>query len=121
MGTIKLPKNFTLTRESMKETLAAFKANKSVVDVTREVFQATAPAPLARHSTPTPTPSLALVWVLGGSRSVASRTLVPPKAPAASKASPASKEVLREPTVVSESADSSSKEGTKSAPLDPSP
>lgn len=38
MDSIKLSKNFTLFRESIKETLAAFKINKSIADMTREVF-----------------------------------------------------------------------------------
>ncbi|KAG8653903.1 hypothetical protein MANES_05G079850v8 [Manihot esculenta] len=38
MDSIKLSKNFTLSRESIKETLAAFKVNKSTADVTKEVF-----------------------------------------------------------------------------------
>lgn len=54
MDTIKLPKNFTLSRESMKETLAAFKANKSIFDMTCEVFQAATLALSAQRSAPTP-------------------------------------------------------------------
>lgn len=38
MDTIKLPKNFTLSRESMKATLAAFKSNKTMADVIRVDF-----------------------------------------------------------------------------------
>ncbi|XP_043811992.1 nucleolin-like [Manihot esculenta] len=91
-GTIKLPMNFTLSRECMKETTAAFKANMSIADVTREVFQASAPASSARCSTPTPTHSLALVPVSGGSRSATSMTSVPPKASTSFKAPPALKE-----------------------------
>lgn len=66
MGTIKLPKNFALSKKSTKETLVAFKANKSIADVIREVFQATAPTSSVRHSTTTPAPSLALVLVSEG-------------------------------------------------------
>lgn len=38
IDTIKLSKNFNMSQESMKVTLADFKANKTVADVTREVF-----------------------------------------------------------------------------------
>lgn len=48
MDKIRLPKNFTLSWEGMKATLAAFKANKSMVDMTREVFH-TADSTLATH------------------------------------------------------------------------
>lgn len=121
MGNIKLPKNFTLSRESMKDPLASFKANKSVVDVAREFFQATTPASSARPSTRTPTSPLALVPVSGGSRYVVSNTSVHPKTPASSKAPPTSKEVLKKPIMVGESLESTSEEGTRSPLLDVSP
>lgn len=48
MDTLNLPKNFNLSRENMKATLEAFKADKSVADMTRKVFnsvsQTSAPA-----------------------------------------------------------------------------
>lgn len=121
MGNIKLPKNFTLSRESMKDTLTAFKANKSVVDVAREVFQVATPTSSTRPSARTTTPSLALVLVSGGSRFAASRTSVPPKALASSKAPLAPKEIPKEPIMVSESVESSSEEGIRSPPLNVSP
>lgn len=52
MDKIKLSKNFTLSRESMKATLAAFKANKSVADVTREVFHIVEFTLTTRRATP---------------------------------------------------------------------
>lgn len=111
MDTIKLPKNFILSRESIKETLSTFKANKSIADVTREVFQTAAPASSARHSTPTPT----LVPMSRGSHSATSRMSVPPKALASFKVAPAPKEVPMEPIVVSGSTESSLTEGSRSA------
>lgn len=67
MDKIKLPKNFSLSRESMKDTLPTFKANKSIADVAREVFQAATPMLSAHPSACTPVPSLALVSVSGSS------------------------------------------------------
>lgn len=121
MDKIKLPKNFTLSQENIKDTLAAFKANKSVAQVAREVFQVMAPVSSAHPSAHTPTPSLAFVLVSGGSHSAASRTSVPSKMPASSKAPAASKEVSKEPIIVSELQEDSSKEGTKSPTLSVSP
>lgn len=59
MNSIKFPKTFIMFWKSMKVTLAAFKANKTVANVTREVFQATSPAFAARRSTPASAPTLA--------------------------------------------------------------
>lgn len=67
MGSIKLFKNFTLCRESMKATLATFKANKSVADVTQKVFQVVDLASLAYRFAPALAPSLTLVLVMGAS------------------------------------------------------
>lgn len=105
----------------MKDTLAAFKANKSVADVAREVFQAATPTSSAHPSTCTATPSLALVSVLGGFHSMAFRTSVPPKSSASSKAPFAPKKVPKEPIMVSKSVESSSEEGSRSPPLNVSP
>lgn len=101
----------------MKNTLAAFKANKFVVDVAKEVFQAATPVSSARPPTHAAAPSLALVLVSGGSHFAASRTLVPLKASVFSKALSTPK-VPKEPIIVNESPKSSSKEGTRSPPLD---
>lgn len=65
MDTIKLSKNFILSRESMKATLAVFKVNNTVADVTREVFQAVDLAAMNRSTAPTPT--LVLMPAAGGS------------------------------------------------------
>lgn len=51
--------------ESMKATLAAFKANKSITDLTEEVFQAANSASSTRHFAPAHAPSLALVPMMG--------------------------------------------------------
>lgn len=64
MDKIKLSKNFTFSQENMKDTLTAFKDNKSISDM--------APTSSARLSSHTLAPSLALVLVSGGSRSTAS-------------------------------------------------
>lgn len=121
MGIIKLPKNFTLSRESIKKTLTAFKVNKFVTDVTREVFQVVTLVSSARPFSHAPTPSLALVLVSGGPHSVASKTSVPPKALTSFEAPPAQKGVPKEPILVNKSAESNSKEDTRSTPLDVHP
>lgn len=73
----------------MKATLAAFKVNKIVANVTWEVFQAAFPAYADCRSAPASAPSLALVLATGGSRSAASKTSVPSKASASVKTPPA--------------------------------
>lgn len=57
----------------------------------------------------------------GGSRSVASRTSVPSKASSSAKTPPTPKETPKEPITLSESVESSSEEGTRTAPLDVPP
>lgn len=97
MDKIKLPKNFTLSRENMKDTLAAFKTNKSISNVAREVFQAAASVSSILPSVHALTPSLALLPMLEGSYSTAFRISVPPKTSAFSKALAAPKEAPKEP------------------------
>lgn len=69
MDKIKFPKNFTLFKENNKETLIAFRANKSITKITREVFHGIIATPLSyvRPQSRTPTPSMALAPVSGGS------------------------------------------------------
>ncbi|XP_021594454.1 neural cell adhesion molecule 1-like [Manihot esculenta] len=117
MDTIKLPKNFTLSYKSMEATLVAFKASKTVVDVTWEVFQAADPATMTRRAALTP--SFALVPVAGSSHSAVSRMSVPSKASALAKTPSSPKQTPKEPIALSESAESSSEEGT--TPLDVPP
>lgn len=61
MDKIKFPKNFTLSIENLKETLLVFQANKSIAEVTWEVFHVTTPLLFVRPFACSPTPSLALV------------------------------------------------------------
>lgn len=68
-------KNFTLSTKNLKEALLAFRANKSVTDVTREVFHAATLLSSIWPSIRNPTPLLALVLVSGDSHSAAFRTL----------------------------------------------
>lgn len=63
MDSLKLSKNFNLSRESMKAMLEAFKTDKFVADVTREVFHAVAPASVSR--TPAPISARALTPAAG--------------------------------------------------------
>lgn len=121
MDKTKLSKNFTLSQENIKDTLAAFKANKSIADETREVFQAATLVSSAHPSARTPAPSLALVLMSRGFRFAASRTSVPFKMLASSKALATPKEVLKEPIIISESKEDSSEEGTRSPTLSVSP
>lgn len=113
MDNIKLQKNFTLFRESMKVTLDAFKAGKTMADVTQEVFQVMAPT--------APALTLALVPVDGGSRSIASRASIPAKVPTSSKSPAAPKTASREPISISKYTESSLREGARVAPLDVPP
>lgn len=118
MDIIKLSKNFTLSRKSMKATLAAFKTKKIITDVTREFFQAADPTSSTHHFTSAPMPSLVLVPVTGGSCFAASRMSISAKVLAPAKTLPIPKETPKEPITHSELAESSLKEGTGTAPLD---
>lgn len=94
MDNLKPPKNFTLSRESMKATLDAFKAGKTVANVTGEVFQAVAHAAAIWTTTPTLAPTLAFVPAIGSSQSVASRASIPAKVPTSSKSPAASRKPI---------------------------
>lgn len=63
MDKIKFPKNFNLFRENINEIVSAFRANKSIVDITREVFHNIIATPLScvRPLARKPAPLLALV------------------------------------------------------------
>lgn len=102
MDKIKFSKNFTLSKDNLKETLLAFRVNKFVTNVTWEVFHVATPLssmwPFARSLAP----SLALVPTSGGSRSAAYKT------PATSKM------VLKDPIIVSESRENSSEKDIES-------
>lgn len=119
MDNIKLSKNFFLYRKSMRATLVAFKANKTVADMTLEVFQVMDPAAVNRSTTPAPT--LALVPAAGGSRSAASRTSIPAKVPTPTKSLAAFKLTSKEPIALSESTEGSSEKGIRVASLDVTP
>ncbi|XP_043811749.1 uncharacterized protein LOC122723509 [Manihot esculenta] len=116
---IKLPKNFSMSWESMKAMLDAFKAGKTVADVILEVFQVVAPAAVNRTIVPALT--LALVPTAEGSQSAASRASILAKAPASAKSPITLKSASKEPIAISESAERGSKEGTGVAPLDVPP
>lgn len=77
----------------MKVTLAAFKANKTVADVTQKVFQAVDPVAANRSTAPAPT--LALVPTVGGSRSTISRMSIPAKASISAKTLAAPKQTFK--------------------------
>lgn len=119
MDNIKPPKNFTLSWESIKAMLDAFKAGRTVADVTREVFQVIAPT--SAGWTTAPIPALALASIARGSHSTDSRAFVPAKAPASTKCPAASKLTFKEPIAISESAERDSKGGAEVAPLDVQP
>lgn len=116
MDNLKLLKNFTLSWESMKATLDAFKTGKIVANVTWEVFQVVAPTVANRTTILAPT--LALVLVAGGSRSAASRASISAKALASSKSPVAPKSAFKEPIAINESTESGSREAAKVALLD---
>lgn len=67
--------NFTLSKENLKETLLAFRAINSVVDITREVFYAITPLSYVRSFARNLASSLALVLTLEGSHSATSKTV----------------------------------------------
>lgn len=121
MDKIKFSKNFTLSRENLKDTLVAFRANKSVADVAQEVFHAATLTSSVWASTCTLVPSLALVLISGGSHSVASRTSVLSKTPTSSKTPAALKMVPKDPIIVSESKEDSLEEGIRSPAQSASP
>lgn len=106
MENLKLPKNFTQSRESMKAMMEAFKAGKFVANVIRKVFQVVAPASASR--TPTSASTWALTSAVGGSRSIASKASTPGKALASAKSLTAPKRTSKEPIAISKSAESGS-------------
>lgn len=116
MDNTRLPKNFTLSRESMKAMLEAFKASKSAANVTREVFQVVAPASVSW--TPALAPALVLASIVGGSHSAASKASALAKVSASTKSPAASKHTPKEPIPISESDKGSSKWSAEVAPLD---
>lgn len=67
MDKIKPLKNFTMSRENMRATLEAFRAGRSVADVTREVFQAISPPVAGRITFLALASSRALVHASKGS------------------------------------------------------
>lgn len=93
MDSLKLPKNFNLSKENMKATLEAFKAGKSVADVTWKVFHVVAPASVSQ--TPAPAFARALTPAAGGFRSTASKASSPNKTPTSAKSSVAPKRTSR--------------------------
>lgn len=118
MEKIKPPKNFTMSRENMKATLEAFRAGRSVADVTQEVFHAI--SPIVAGWIATFASSRVLVLVMKGFRFVASRAstqgkaLSSSKSPAAPRPKSTSTPNSREPITINESMESGSKGGPRS-------
>lgn len=125
MDKMKSPRNFTMSRENMKAILEAFKAileafkvGRSVVDMTHEFFHAVSPTVASR--TVALVSSRALVPVVKGFRSAASRAFTQGKAPGSFKSSATlrskstSTPASWEPITINESIESGSNRGLRS-------